>query len=179
MDHQQASQDMARLKRQLGKLDDFLAPHAEELDEDSIVRKQSRMRQFEEQATTIHRAIVNLEDGIKTTEERTREANELALEQVNRQFEAIFARVVPGKRAVLRQTGPLVEVRNSLGAGSAWYLHGAYAVLMGFVAWCGVSSGVKRRRRWQRRQCTASAAVVGWSADHDGYEIALLEYSEL
>lgn len=96
-----------RLKEKV--LDEKLK-NAPAVDEESVVAKQAKLRRFTAHAAKVRDAIANLEDGIKSTQERAVAANEVALDEVGKHFRRIFASAVPRKVADIRSLDDCVEV---------------------------------------------------------------------
>ncbi|TMW68166.1 hypothetical protein Poli38472_007838 [Pythium oligandrum] len=85
--------------------------HVPLVDEESIMGKKSSLQRFQAFATNITEAISNLEDGIKSTQSRTKKANEVAHLQVGSELQQIFSRAVPSKSV------DLLPVEENIEAG--------------------------------------------------------------
>lgn len=108
------SSERSQWQRTQKVLEEKLA-HVSIVDEESIVAKQATLARVIDHAATLEDAIRNLEDGIESTQERTVEANAVALAEVRKHFQRLFTSVVPRKSVDLRSLGDLVEVCGRVG----------------------------------------------------------------
>nr|CCA18783.1 chromosome segregation protein Smc putative [Albugo laibachii Nc14] len=76
----------------------------------SLMQKQQALSEFESQAAKILIAVRNLEEGVRSTDEKTTRVNQLAFESIARRFQQIFEQAIPSKRAIMALRGEKVEL---------------------------------------------------------------------